>query len=143
MDATRFVGTWSLQSFHATTPDGSVVYPFGEAAVGRITYDPFGRMSVQLMEGERPALSVADPRGAPDHEVVSAFGSYIGYLGRYIVDEKAGEIVHHLEVASIPNWVGSDQLRRFEFDGDSLTLSTPPIVIDGVPVESVLVWQKD
>ncbi len=52
-------------------------------------------------------------------------------------------MTHHLEVASIPNWVGTDHLRMFEFGDGTLRLSTPPIMIDGVAAVSVLLWRRD
>lgn len=144
MSATsEFVGTWSLESFRATTPRGEAAYPFGEALVGRITYHADGRMSVQLASGNRAALSSEDPRVAPADEIVEAFATYLGYLGTYTVDTEAREVTHHLEIASMPNWVGTDQVRRYEFGDRTLQLSTPPLMIGGVVVTSVLVWRRD
>jgi hypothetical protein len=33
--------------------------------------------------------------------------------------------LHHIEAALLPNWVGTDQLRHFAFDGKYLTLKRP------------------
>lgn len=142
-DASDFVGTWSLESFRATGPDGRVVHPMGENPVGRITYHDDGRMSVQVMSAGREPLSTEAWRMAPPEEVVDAFGTFIAYFGTYSIDEEAGEVTHHLEAASIPNWVGTDQVRRYEFWNGTLTLSTPPMMMDGVAVESTLVWRRD
>lgn len=138
-----FVGTWSLESFHAKAPNGEMVHPFGESVVGRITYSEDGRMSVQVMSEDRARLSTDDFTRAPAAEITQAFTTYVGYCGTYSIDSEAGEVTHHLEVASIPNWVGTDQLRIFEFGEDTLRLSTPPILIDGIAVESVLLWRRD
>lgn len=141
--SSRFVGTWSLESFHATTPTGDTVHPLGESVVGRITYHADGRMSVQVMSKERPGFSANDPWKAPPDEITEAFRTYIGYLGTYTVDPEANEVTHELEVASIPNWIGSKQVRRYKFGDGTLRLSTPPILIDGIPIESVLLWRRD
>ncbi len=66
-----------------------------------------------------------------------------GPVGTFSVDAEAGDVTHHLEVASIPNWVGTDHLRMFEFGDGTLRLSTPPIMIDGVAAVSVLLWRRD
>lgn len=137
-----FLGSWSLESFVATGPDGRLVHPFGEGALGRIQYDAEGRMAVQIMSRGRAPLSVEDPRKAPEAELAAAFGSFLSYLGTYSVLEESSEMLHHIEVASIPNWPGTTQRRRFEFDDGTLILSTPPIVLGGVPIESVLRWVR-
>jgi Lipocalin-like domain len=140
--ASDFAGTWRLEWFRATSPNGDTIYPYGESALGRITYDDRGHMSVQIMSRDRQPFSTDDVRGAPPEEIVQAFRTYIAYYGTYSVDLEACEVTHHLEVASVPNWVGSDQVRRFEFAEDTLQLSTPPIMIDGVAAQSVLLWRR-
>ncbi len=142
-DAHSFVGTWSLESFHATGPNGDAAHPFGESVTGRITYHADGRMSVQLMADDRAGFSGEDPRHATPDEIVDAFASYLGYYGTFSVDEEAGQVTHHLEGASIPNWTGTDQLRMYEFGDGTLRLSTPTILIDGIRVVSVLLWRRD
>lgn len=141
--ASNFVGTWSLESFRATTPEGATAHPLGTSVVGRITYHADGRMSVQLMSKDRPPLSSDDPRTAPADEVVEAFSTYIGYLGTYSVDADAREVTHHIAVASIPNWIGTNQVRGYEFGDRTLQLSTPLMIIGGIEVRSVLVWRRD
>ena len=52
---------------------------------------------------------------------------FLAYFGTYTVDEKAGVVVHHVEGASFPNWIGTDQRREFTLSGRRLTLRTPPL----------------
>jgi len=42
----------------------------------------------------------------------------------------------------LPNLVGSDQIRFYEFSGDRLTLKTPPIQVGGITVTSLLIWER-
>jgi hypothetical protein len=105
-----FAGVWRLVSYERTEADGTVVYPFGRDAVGRIAYDESGRMSVQLMQQGRQA-------GAASAE------GYIAYFGSYEVDEEAGKVTHHLVAALRPDWVGKDLVRYYEFSGDRLILT--------------------
>ena len=53
-------------------------------------------------------------------------------------------VVHHVEVALIPNRVGTDLTRRLSFEGeDLLTLSPPPFRrADGIEVVRELVWKR-
>lgn len=141
-DASALVGTWRLQSFHATTPDGRTVHPLGKNVQGRLIYDGEGRMAVQLMNPDRPAFRVDDPFVASDGEVRAAFNGYAAYYGLYSVQPDERTVTHHIEAALIPNWVGSDQVRNFELSGARLTLRTPAITIDGVETAVTLVWER-
>lgn len=141
-DVSAFVGTYRLLSFHAKTHDGRTVYPIGEKVIGRLIYDQEGRMAVQLMNPDRPAFHSEDPFSASDEEIRAAFHGYMAYYGSYSVQWDEQIVTHHLTAASIPNWVGSDQVRIFEFSQNQLTLTTPPISLDGTDTVSVLVWER-
>jgi hypothetical protein len=60
----------------------------------------------------------------------------------YTVDAGRGAVVHHLEMSLNPNWIGVDQVRYFDLQGDRLTLKTPPMVVGGVERVSTLVWER-
>jgi len=137
----EFVGAWKLASFHAQGPDGQTVYPFGKDAQGRLIYEPSGRMAVQIMNLNRPQFSSADPLLTSEDEVRAAFGGYAAYYGTYSVNEGEGTIVHHIEAALIPNWVGTDQIRHFEYEGKYLTLKGP-LMLGGVQAMVSLVWER-
>ena len=53
----RFIGAWRLVAFEEQTPNGEVVYPYGENAAGLLIYDSSGQMSVQIMKRARSPLS--------------------------------------------------------------------------------------
>ena len=138
MTDNRFVGTWRLVSWEAETRDGQRVHPFGEDAEGWIMYDASGNVSVHLMRRERPRFVSEDPLGGTAEEIEAAFSGYLAYCGRYTVHNDAGTINHSLRGASFPNWVGSEQLRHFEFAAGTLTLRTPPIA----EMSHVLTWRR-
>jgi hypothetical protein len=50
-------------------------------------------------------------------------------------------VVHHVEIASVPNWVGTDQVRDVKLEGDRLTLSTSNM-LGGERRLVELVWQR-
>lgn len=123
LPAERFIGTWSLDVFEVELTDGTRVYPMGQGALGRLSYDADGRMSAMLSRADRAPLSV--PRleaygRAPADEKVSAFDSFMAYAGRYTLEQDA--VVHRVELASVPNIVGARQRREACFDGDALVL---------------------
>jgi hypothetical protein len=98
-------------------------------------------MAVQLMAPNRPAFASGDPLVTSESEVRSAFGGYTAYYGTYSVNPDDLTIVHHIETALLPNWVGTDQQRRFEFDGKYLTLKGD-LLIGGVQGVVSLVWER-
>ncbi|HAJ28316.1 MAG TPA: hypothetical protein DCG53_13925 [Syntrophus sp. (in: bacteria)] len=137
----ELVGTWKLISFHSQDSRGQTAYPFGKDAQGRLIYEPDGRMAVQIMNPNRPGFTSDDPLVASETEVRAAFGGYAAYYGTYSVNTDKGTIVHHIKAALLPNWVGTDQQRHFEFDGKYLTLKGP-LRLGGVQGGVSLVWER-
>jgi hypothetical protein len=138
--APKFVGTWNLVSLYAQDSSGQTSYPFGRKAQGRLIYEPNGRMAVQLMNPDRPRFASDDLLRTSEAEVRAAFDGYAAYYGSYSVDQGEGIIVHHVEAAHIPNWVGTDQVSHFEFQGNRLTLKGP--LERGGQTEVSLVWER-
>ena len=138
--APKLVGAWNLVSLYAQDPSGQTSYPFGRNAQGRLIYEPNGRMAVQLMNPNRPRFASGDLLLTSEAEVRAAFDGYAAYYGSYSVDQSKGIIVHHVEAALMPNWVGTDQVRHFEFQGNRLTLKGP--LVRGGQEEVSLVWER-
>jgi hypothetical protein len=137
----QLVGSWKLVSFHSQNPNGQRAYPFGQNARGRLIYEADGRMAVQLMDPNRPGFASDDPLVTAEAEVRAAFGGYTAYYGTYSVNPNEQTIVHHIESALLPNWVGTDQQRHFEFEGKNLALKGP-LTLGGVQWMVSLVWER-
>lgn len=135
-----FVGTWRLLSCEIRRADGQVSYPFGQDLGGYILYSQDGYMSVALMSANRPQFAAGDIRGGTTEEKVAAADTYVSYCGRYEI--QGDRVIHHIEVSFFPNWVGADQERFFNLDGDTLSLSTPPTLIGGIQQTAYLVWKR-
>ena len=140
MTEDSFVGTWRLVSFELRTADGQVHHLFGHDPVGYIMYHADGFMSVAFMTADRTLFAANDPRGGSPEEKVAAMDTFSSYCGRYEV--KGDTVVHHIEISLFPNWKGVDQVRFFTFDGDRLTLSTPPMKVAGVEQTAHLIWER-
>ena len=135
-----FVGTWRLVSVEGHAPSGEVTYPYGRDASGFIMYAPDGYMSVVICTGGRKRFGTADVLAGSRDELAHAASSYLSYVGRY---EVHSDRVHHLVEASLfPDWVGTIQERRYEFEGRRLTLSTDPTPLGGKQLSSVLTWER-
>jgi hypothetical protein len=114
----------------------------GEGATGLLMYNAHGNMSVHLMQANRPVFASGDRLGGTADEIKAAFEGYHAYFGTYEVNERESLIVHHLAGCTFPNWVGSEQQRRYEFDGNRLTLTTPPILMHDALAVGTLVWER-
>ncbi|MBU1744850.1 MAG: lipocalin-like domain-containing protein, partial [Proteobacteria bacterium] len=137
----ELVGSWKLISFHSQDSSGQKAYPFGKDARGRLIYETDGRMAVQLMNPGRHRFASDDPLVTSEAEVRAAFGGYTAYYGTYSINPDEQTIVHHIEAALRPDWVGTDQGRQFEYDGRYLTLKGP-LLLGGVQGIVSLVWER-
>jgi hypothetical protein len=140
------VGWWTLLSITAIAADGTrdpAVY--GANPVGSLTYTATGHMMVMFERGDRPPLS-GNPSSpfalgaVPSEELAQAFVSFSAYTGTYACH--GGTVHHHLTTASLPNRVGSTQVRQFSLNGDRLTLTTPAIMQAGLSTVFELIWQR-
>jgi hypothetical protein len=150
--AAQLVGTWKLVSAKITTDKGEVRDSWGSHPAGLLTYTPDGRMSAILTLGNRKPLSVSDFISAPSPERAEAFASMTAYAGRYTLT--GDKVVHHVEVASMPNDVGAKMERVVvhvdaerlvvHVDAERLVLRVAkPYLRGGMMVQSQeLVWQK-
>jgi hypothetical protein len=106
----RMIGTWKLESRTVKKPDGSVTpLPGWDGAVGYITYDRAGFMSLQFMQPNRTKESGAT--------------SYVAYFGPYTVDEKTRIVTHHHTGDLNPDGVAASQPREVVLEGDKLSLN--------------------
>jgi len=134
---TRLVGTWRLVSYETMEPDGSRGRPYGDA-VGRLEYDDCGNMAGQVMRPGRPRVEVGE--GAAQ-QVRAAYLGYIAYFGTYEIAADGERVVHHVEGALNPAWVGGDQTRTLRFEGERLVL-TADVPKAGAIVTHVLTWER-
>jgi len=136
------VGTWRLVSYEARDSKGQIQYPLGEGVSGQLIYDAAGNMSAHVMRNDRPLFAANDSARGTDAEVRAAFEGYTSYFGTYTIDSKNETVIHRVQCASYPNWIASDQLRYYKFDGSRLSLSAPPIVVGGQAFDFVLIWER-
>src|ERR671917_2245378 len=140
MTSNPIVGTWRLISWENRGLDGEIVYPLGKDAVGYIMYGQDGFMFVAIMRRDRAKFAAEDLFGGGTEERAQAAGTYVSYCGRY---EFRGEtVVHRVELSLFPNWIGVEQERLVEVEGDRLILSTRPIVLGGVQRAAHLIWER-
>jgi hypothetical protein len=138
MKTEKFIGSWELKKWTAELNDGTEIFPFGEDAIGRITYDKKGYMSVQVMKNKRSKFHSEDPLQVRSEEAIIAINDFLSYCGSYEVYNNPNQVVHRIYISSFPNWIGQNQIRKFEFNDDKLILSTDTVGSS----RHRLVWQK-
>jgi Lipocalin-like domain len=142
------IGTWKLIGATAINPDGSVEPElYGSNPNGYITYTFDGHMMVMFSRSDRRLFSqdVRSPlskemQSMPIEELAQAFITFNAYAGTYTLN--GNTVTHHINVASIPNRIGTDLVRTFTFSDNQLALKTPSIIVDGIPKVFELVWER-
>ncbi|MCG8415721.1 MAG: lipocalin-like domain-containing protein [Pseudomonadales bacterium] len=123
-----FVGDWELVSYMVFPQAG------GERDmnyIGYLSYDPFGNMTGLGMPKDLPQRAT----GA-DERITGGFA----YWGGVSVDAAGQRVIHHVEGSPmVPQWVGGDNVRYYEFVDDLLKLSLKD---DSGRVTATLTWRK-
>ena len=139
MNTDNLTGTYRLLSWENRHASGETSYPLGPDAKGIISYSADGCVFVHIMAANRKAHSVGDLLGGQPREIVESATTHISYCGTYRIE--GDEVVHNIQICSFPNWVSTEQRRRFEFVNGNLTLSAKAIQIGTESVEAHLIWQ--
>lgn len=133
----RLIGSWRLVSYETRDPAGRVGQPYA-GAVGRLTYDDGGNMTGQVMRPDRSRVEV----GTGNAQTVRAASiGYIAYFGSYEVAPDGASVVHMVEGALNPEWVGGKQVRKLRFDGNRLVLSAD-VRKNNAIVTHTLTWER-
>ena len=133
----KLTGTWKLVSASSTTSNGELSEtPYGPNPVGILTYTGDGRVSALISYAGRKALGAL----APVEEQAEAFKTFLAYAGQYRLD--GDNVTHHVEISSIQNYVGKDLVRTVKFQGEQITLVTPPTRVNGKIQTLELIWER-
>lgn len=133
----RLVGSWRLVSYETRDRSGRQGTPYADA-VGRLSYDDRGNMAGQVMRPDRARVEV----GIGNAQTVrAAYIGYIAYFGSYEVAADGTSVVHRVEGALNPEWVGGRQERKLRFDGERLVLSAD-VRKNGDVVTHTLTWER-
>jgi hypothetical protein len=84
--------------------------------------------------------ALSDTYECPAAERAEAFATFLAYAGRYAVE--ANKVIHHVEVASVQNWVNTDLVCPFAIQGNQLTLRNPSTSLAGQIQTFDLVWER-
>lgn len=93
-------------------------------------------IAIQTAEGRLP------PRTEEDR--AAAFRSMLAYSGFYRAEGQ--EIVIDVDIAWDESWIGTEQVRTFRIDGDTLHIEAAPQAyanFGGRVMRGMLVWQRE
>jgi hypothetical protein len=136
----QIVGTWRLIAASASSGSVRDDAPYGPTPSGIITYTGDGRVMAIISHSGRKALASGDRISASVNERAEAFATSFSYAGRYSL---AGDkIIHHVEIASVQNWVDTDLVRLVRLEDNKIILTTPPISVGGQIRTTELVWER-
>ena len=82
----------------------------------------------------------ADRVAAPAEERAEAYSTFMAYAGRYTFT--CDKVVTHVEVASLQNWVNTEQTRFVSVQGNRMHVRNTPMLRGGVTVNIQSEWER-
>lgn len=124
----KFQGDFELVSYVQFPEHGD---PIDMNYVGRLSYDALGNMAGLGMPRDLP-----ERNQNAEERITGGFA----YWGKVSFDLENSLVIHHVEGAPmIPEWVGGDNVRHFEFGDGMLKLS---LKNDSGRTTATLSWRK-
>jgi len=142
LSANKIIGTWKLISMtYQDKATGKETDLWGKDPIGFLSYTPGGRMSANIAAADRK-ITASSASQASIEEQAMLFRKAFGYAGTYTLT-KSG-VIHHVEVASDPTWIGQDQVRFIRIEGNRLIVTGEPLrtVDDPNPKVLQLIWER-
>jgi hypothetical protein len=137
-EASTLEGTWILDTFLVEDPiTGERTAVLGEQPSGVLVLTVEGRLvSVVTPGGRAPPTT--------DAERATAFRAMLAYSGRYRVE--GDQFIATVDVAWDEAYAGTEQVRRFRLEGDSLILETAPqlsVGTEGSGARGIVTWRRE
>jgi Lipocalin-like domain len=136
----KIVGTWKLVFEEDTLKDGSKTHEYGPNGKGFLMYSADGHMCAVEMNPNRPQWK--NPVRPTQQEKAEAFDGSYGYCGPYEIDMKHSQLIHLPEVSTGPGYVGTRQLRPYQFEGNRLILTGGTVEDEPKVASWKVVWEK-
>jgi len=118
----RLVGTWRVVRFCDRDSTGSLEDPLGPNPIGYFVYTSTGQLSIQVMRTPPAGPLTGAPVQLPSLGALRPY--YFGYFGIYTITSDS-TVVHHVQGGTLPNYIGTDQLRTYHIRGDTLSIGAP------------------
>src|SRR3954454_7819369 len=116
-DGQQLVGVWKLQTYDYEFQDtGERTTPFGTHPNG---------IGIFTADGRTMGILTAENRKVPktDADRVEAFRSLVAYSGKYRLE--GDRWITTVDITWNEAWMGTEQVRFYQVQGDTLTVTTP------------------
>ena len=125
--ASEFVGTWRLVSIFIRYVKRRDQLPqWAGMPRADLSTTPVSAWPSKWQLRDRAPFTTSDLLAATDAEVRSALREFIWpIMARTLSLPIGASVVHRLEMSSIPNWMGSDQVRYFELQAKAAYAEDP------------------
>lgn len=130
----RLVGTWRLIKYEDyDSTSGKWIQPYGEHPKGFFTYTESGVVNLNG-SSEIPFVSTNDTANQKLFTLTGAINEVnnlyaFGYFGTYTLNEADSTLIHHPAGGSIPEYIGTNQYRKYIIRGDTLFIGDPDFTI--------------
>jgi len=129
------VGTWKLKSIQFEAADtGEITDVFGPNPSGYMIHTAEGRMMAVLTQSDR----------APEADSSTLFKTMMAYTGNCRI-EGDDKFITRVDLAWHPAWTGTEQIRFFKLEGDSLSIMTaqqPNPMLAGRIGRGIITWTR-
>jgi len=138
--APNIVGTWRIVDFtQVVVETNEITRPMGEKLLGFIQYSPGCHMITVISRADLPkpaTLPYTDAERSAIHKGI------VAYAGSYTVE--GNKVTHHVLAGWRTDWIGGDQVRFAEVNGNRLLIKAPPVVnnVTGKTAESTLIFER-
>jgi Lipocalin-like domain len=91
-------------------------------------------------------IGTADGRAAPhdstptDEERVELYDTMFAYAGTYSFDARS--VTHHVDISWNEAWTGTDQVRFYEIQRDTLNITSRAIDPTQREAQYILIWER-
>lgn len=116
------VGTWRVVRYCDRDSTGAIVEPLGPNPTGLFVYTPTGQLSIQAMRTPPSGPLSGEPVRLGSLSELRPF--YFGYFGTYSILSDT-TVIHHVQGGTFPDYIGTDQPRKYIIRGDTLSIGAP------------------
>jgi hypothetical protein len=137
--APSILGVWTLVSV-TVDRDGNKSQPFGTNPKGLLIFEKDGHFSLVAMRNDLPKTASNNRMTATPTENREIVRGSTAFFGTYTVSDADRMFSLHIEGATFPNWIGTDQKRIFTITGDQLRYTNSSR--SGGEGTSLVVWKR-